>query len=228
MLLAFLCGQMPDGLRGMALHGVFLMLAIMLFAHVVPGFHNPLLLGPVTFTPDAYPFRMYLNIDKSAVGLAILLFYRPLDRGTSVARSLIVGSGGAGLAIILLLPAAVLWHAVQWAPKLPEGISVWALNNFLSVALTEEALFRGVVQASLARWLRTRAWGTGMAIGIAALAFGFAHYAAGPLMVLFASLAGLAYGLAYNRGGLLASIWAHFGFNLFHILLFTYPLLMHP
>ncbi len=45
-------------------------------------------------------------------------------------------------------------------------------------------------------------------------------------MAAFASVAGVAYGLAYRHGGLLASVWAHFGFNLFHILLFTYPLLV--
>ena len=59
----------------------------------------------------------------------------------------------------------------------------------------------------------------------ASLAFGVAHYAAGPIMILLASVAGFVYGLAYRYGGLLASVWAHFGFNLVHILLFTYPLM---
>jgi membrane protease YdiL (CAAX protease family) len=44
-------------------------------------------------------------------------------------------------------------------------------------------------------------------------------------MILLATLAGLAYGLAFQYGGLLASMLAHFGLNLCHILLFTYPLL---
>jgi uncharacterized protein len=58
-----------------------------------------------------------------------------------------------------------------------------------------------------------------------ALAFGSVHFASGPPMILLASLAGIAYGLAYRYGGLLASVLAHFGLNLFHILFFTYPLL---
>ncbi len=45
-------------------------------------------------------------------------------------------------------------------------------------------------------------------------------------MIFFASIAGVAYGLAYRQGGLLASVSAHFGLNLLHILLFTYPLLV--
>ena len=82
------------------------------------------------------------------------------------------------------------------------------------------------MQASLTRWLGELAGGGWIAIGIASLAFGVAHYTAGPLMIAFASVAGVAYGLAYRNGGLLASVWAHFAFNLFHILLFTYPLLV--
>ncbi len=225
-LLALLCGRTPDGARGVALHGAFFALAVVLSAHWVPGFQNPLLLGPVAFTPDAYSFTMYLNLDKCAVGFALLLPYAPLCREAAVARSLLVGIACAALAVAVLLPLALGLHAIRWAPKLPEGLALWALNNLLLVAFAEEALFRGFLQASLARWLGGRTGGEWAAIGLASLAFGTLHHAAGPLMILFASVAGVAYGLAYRQGGLLASVSAHFGFNLFHILLFTYPLLM--
>ena len=55
-LLALLCGRTPGGARGVALHGASFVLAVMLAAHWVPGFRNPLLLGPVTFTQDAVSF----------------------------------------------------------------------------------------------------------------------------------------------------------------------------
>jgi hypothetical protein len=225
-LLALLCGQTPDGARGVALHGAFFALALMLSAHWVPGFQNPLLLGPVAFTPDAVSFQMYLNLDKSAVGFALVLLYTPLRREAGLARSLLVGIACAALAVAVLLPLALGLHAIRWAPKLPDGLALWALNNLLLVAFAEEALFRGFLQSSLARWLGGGAGGGWAAIGLASLAFGIAHYAAGPVMVFFASIAGVAYGLAYRHGGLLASVSAHFGFNLFHILLFTYPLLV--
>ena len=122
MLLARLCGRTPSGTRGVVLHGIFFVLALMLSDHWVPGFRNPLLLGPVAFTPDAYSFKMYLNIDKSAVGFALFLFYGPLCRGTGVARSLLVGTGGTALGIAVLLPLALWLQAVQWAPKVPDGL----------------------------------------------------------------------------------------------------------
>ena len=81
MALAWLCGRAPERTaRGAALHGAFLPLALALFAHRVPGFANPPLLGPVAFTPDAHPFTMHLNLDKCAVGFALLLFYSQLLR----------------------------------------------------------------------------------------------------------------------------------------------------
>lgn len=224
-LLAWVCSQYQEGARGVAVHGVFLVVALLLSLRLLPGFQNPVLLGPVTFTPDAIPFKMYLNLDKAAVGLVLVLLYTPLVREMGIVRALTVGVTGAALALVLTLPPAVALGAVRWEPKYPAGFELWALDNFLIVALTEEAVFRGFLQTSLARWLDGVPGATAIAIGASALAFGVLHYGAGPIMVLLAALAGVAYGTAYRYGGLLASMIAHFGLNTCHILLFTYPLL---
>src|SRR5688500_14961996 len=45
-------------------HVVFVSLAVGLGFHLLPGFHNPQVIGPVRLTPNAVPFTMYLNLDK--------------------------------------------------------------------------------------------------------------------------------------------------------------------
>lgn len=225
-LLAWLCNARSGELHhSVALHCAFFVVAVLLTLHLLPGFRNPVLLGPVTFTPDAVPFKMYLNFDKSAVGFALLLLYRPLVRERGVARALIAGVGGAILALLLTLPVALALGAIRWEPKYPEAFWLWALNNLLLVALAEEALFRGFLQTSLSRWFDAIPGAPVIALSITAIAFGALHYGAGTAMIALAALAGVAYGLAYRYGGLLASMTAHFGLNTCHILLFTYPLL---
>ena len=222
-LLAWLCSQTLDSVRGVALHIIFLVWAGLLFLHVLPGFQNPLIMGPVSFTPDAIPFKMYFNFDKAAIGFALILLYAPICLVKDFERSLLVGATGAILGIALTLLPALWLGAIRWEPKVPDRLWLWSLDNFLVVALTEETLFRGFLQGSLSRWLKGA--GGFAAITFAAIAFGLAHYASGLPMIVFASLAGIAYGFAYRYGGLLASVLAHSGLNLCHILLFTYPLL---
>ncbi|MDF0505362.1 CPBP family intramembrane metalloprotease domain-containing protein, partial [Burkholderia cenocepacia] len=55
-----------------AAHLVFAALAIALSLHLIPGLHNPRVIAPTRFTPDAVPFTMYLNFDKPLVGLWLL------------------------------------------------------------------------------------------------------------------------------------------------------------
>ncbi|MBN3743293.1 CPBP family intramembrane metalloprotease domain-containing protein, partial [Burkholderia sp. Tr-20355] len=74
LLAAAAWGVLPARPRAVriAAHAVFAALAIALSLHLIPGFHNPLVIGPTRFTPDAVPFTMYLNLDKPLVGLWLL------------------------------------------------------------------------------------------------------------------------------------------------------------
>lgn len=64
------------------------------------------------------------------------------------------------------------------------------MANLFFTCMAEEALFRGYLQQRLSQWLS--AW---PALIITALIFGTAHLAGGMWMVMFATLAGLIYGL---------------------------------
>jgi hypothetical protein len=54
-------------------HGLFIVLALGLAMHWLPGFYNGRGIDPQRFTPDAVPFSMYLNQDKPLIGFWLLL-----------------------------------------------------------------------------------------------------------------------------------------------------------
>lgn len=107
-----------------------------------------------------------------------------------------------------------------WAPKWPDQAWLWLLNNLLLVSLTEELLFRGYIQAGLQRLLRHQGWHCSPPPCCSAW-----HTWGRLAMVYLATLAGIGYGLAYRWGGVAAAVLCHFGLNLVHFTLFSYPML---
>ena len=205
-------------------HALFIVLALVLSMHWLPGFHNPRVIGPVRFTADAVPFTMYLNLDKPLAGFWLMLVLPWIRPVHAWRESLKAGLGGLLVAAALCLWFAVLPGLVRWDPKWPAASGLWLLNNLLLVTLTEEALFRGYLQGGLRHLLGRQRYADVIALGVAALLFGLAHVAGGwPWMVL-GSVAGIGYGLAYRAGGLQAAVLAHFGLNVLHFFLFTYPM----
>ncbi|MGF6957837.1 CPBP family intramembrane glutamic endopeptidase [Paraburkholderia youngii] len=206
-------------------HLLFVALAIGLSLHWLPGFHNPRVIGPVHFTPDAVPFTMYLNFDKPLIGFWLLLAL-PWIRPPHALRTWIVaGVAGWLITVAACMAVALSLGIVGWAPKRPADSVLWLVNNLFLVTLTEEALFRGYLQGGLtrlfARWKRADL----LALCVAAALFGLAHGAGGWQWIVLGSVAGIGYGLAYRFGGLSAALLAHFGLNVVHFFFFTYPML---
>lgn len=205
-------------------HGGFVVLALGLALHRVPGFDNALIIDRQVLSTGAPPFSLFLNLDKPLIGAWILLCcpwaiaartWGQITQAT-VRTLAITASGLFGLALAL--------HAVAWAPKWPAGAWLWAANNLLLVSLSEELLFRGYLLGWLSdRWQRWR-WSVPLAISLSAVLFGLTHLGGGWTWALLATLAGIGYGLAWRYGGLLAATGCHFGINLIHFGLFTYPL----
>ena len=87
--------------------------------------------------------------------------------------------------------------------------------------VAEEALFRGFIQQNL-----TDKFGLYIALVTTSLLFGAAHFSGGPLLIVFATLAGLGYGLVFHlTGRLWAAVLIHFLFNFSHLVFYTYPIL---
>lgn len=213
----------PPALRA-AGHALFLTLAVLLFLHWLPGFHNPLVIPRAALTPDAVPFGMYLNLDKPLVAFWVILAAAPVMAGANARATVGAALAACAAAIAACLGLALLLGVVGWAPKWPASGWLWLVNNALLVTLAEEALFRGYVQQRLAHCWRGQRWGATAALAVAALLFGLAHYAGGWQWMLLAGIAGVGYGVAYRYGGLAAAVLAHLGLNAAHYGLFTYPM----
>ena len=207
-------------------HGLFIVLALTLATHWLPGFYNGRGIDPQRFTDNAVPFAMHLNLDKPLIGFWLLLVCPWIVGRRSLRLSLYATALALTLSAVLALGGALLLGIIAWAPKWPDQAWLWLLNNLLLVTLVEEALFRGYIQGGLSRCLKNRPYGENLALLLASLMFGLAHTGAGWQWVLLATLAGVGYGLAYRFGGLAAAIATHFGLNLLHFGLFTYPMLV--
>jgi len=206
-------------------HALLLVMALALALHWMPGFFNGRAIPPQRLTDDAVRFAMYLNQDKPLIGFWLLLACPWIIGRRSFRLSVYATALGLGLSAIFALGGAMLLGMIQWAPKWPDDAWLWALNNLLLVTLVEEALFRGYIQGGLGQRFKHLAHGDNLALLLASLLFGLVHAGAGWEWVLLSSLAGLGYGLAYRFGGLGAAIATHFGLNLLHFTLFTYPML---
>lgn len=206
-------------------HALFIVVAVALALHWLPGFYNGRGIPLQRFTEDAAPFSMYLNLDKPLIGFWLLLVCPWIVGGRSLRRSLLGTLLGLAVSAVLALGGAVALGVIGWAPKWPDQAWLWLLNNLLLVTLVEEALFRGYIQGGLSRVFKRLPRGEYIALLLASLLFGLAHLGAGWQWVLLAALAGIGYGLAYRCGGLGAAIATHLGLNLLHFGFFTYPML---
>ena len=54
--------------------GIFLFMGVALSNHLLPGFNNLIVFDKIQFSSDSTPFTMYLNFDKTLVGIFIYLF----------------------------------------------------------------------------------------------------------------------------------------------------------
>lgn len=194
-------------------HALLLLVCAALFLHRVPGYENPQVDG------------RYLNFDKGLAGLILLAVYaRDVVRHDEGLRHV----GGflwrfAILVAVLMALAAAIGY-VRWDPKLPLWWPTWMLSMVFLTALPEEALFRGVAQTSIERWLGPRPSATAIAVVIAGMLFGVAHLAGGPAYVVLATVAGIGYGWIYaSTRSIAAAIAAHAGLNAVHFLFFSYP-----
>jgi len=217
-LSSLLTAKQPKPINYVGL-GIVVAWCVMLFMHLIPGFNNFQVLDNVKAGPESLPFSMYLNLDYPLTFFALLLAYPILlgDKKKWQLKPLLITLP----LLFSLLPIAAYVGAIKTEFGLPSWWWLFVLNNLLLICVAEEALFRGFIQQSLSRRFD---WRIGLAV--ASILFGLAHYSGGTLLVIFATLAGLGYGLVFHfTNRLWCAVLAHFLFNFVHLIFFTYPVL---
>lgn len=203
-----------------------LLLGLALGLHVVPGFNNYEYAANIALSETAAKFDIWFNWDKSMFGLFVLgiVLHRSLIRNASIARQTLkafLPIALTGIASIYTVGVLIGYSSFDWTPTaifLP-----WALKNMVFTVLAEEAFFRGIVQAQLAKRLNGT-YSAHIAVMVAGVLFGMAHFGGGIYYVFLASLAGVLYGYTYKiTGRIEAPIITHFLLNAGHFLMFTYP-----
>ena len=205
--------------------GLVIVTAALLMTHWMPGFANPRVIDAVRFTPDAAPFSLYVNFDKTLLALGLLGRAPVRVSAGREWREGLAATGPRALATIaVVLAGSLALGYVRWAPKLPAEAPLWLAVNLLFTCTAEEALFRGFVQGGLRRrWANVRA-GNWAALAVAAVLFGFAHAAGGWKYIALATIAGAGYGWVYEQTRRVeASVLTHFALNAVHFVAFTYP-----
>lgn len=195
--------------------------------HLIPGFANSLVIDKERLSPLSCPFSMYLNFDKTIAALVIYItsglstLEKPVDKKSILYTTLYL-SLCAGFVSIL----GILTGYIKFEPKLPDILPIWVLNNLMFVCMAEEVIFRGFVQTHLKKFLNEKTNVQTIHITITSLIFGLAHFKGGILYIVLASICGWFYGYTYERTNrILCAMLVHFGLNLIHLMLFTYPVL---
>ena len=206
---------------------VILILAVGLMLHRFPGFNNVRVIDGVRLSADALPFTLYLNYDKTLVGLLLVGWcHARIARASEWRAMLITATPWAAGLIALMMLLSVAAGYVRFDPKFPAETWLWLGVNLVFTCVAEEAFFRGLVQAQLQRLCANIPRGQLLALGAAAVLFGLAHAAGGAMYVALATIAGLGYGWIYQRTGRIeASILTHFALNAVHFFAFSYPAL---
>ncbi|MGX5089375.1 CPBP family intramembrane glutamic endopeptidase [Enterobacter sp. UPMP2052] len=220
--LAAIAGAYP-GIRNTKMRTVLELLLLLssvgLMLHLIPGFHNLRVLDGVRAGPESALFTMYYNFDKALVPFVLLICLNSLFTTDTRPQTTLWQWLALIAAVPVLLMVAVALGGLKVEPHHPEWLFQFMLANIFFVSLAEEAFFRGYLQQRLSSVMHPV-----LALIIASLLFGGLHYAGGALLVVFATLAALIYGLAWMLSGRLwVAAGFHAGLNLCHVLFFTYP-----
>ncbi|CDG49721.1 CAAX amino terminal protease family protein [Cardinium endosymbiont cBtQ1 of Bemisia tabaci] len=211
------------------------MLCIFILAiafHGVPGFVNIPAIHPTNLSALSAPFSMDLNFDQPMV---MLMVYCMSDLST-----LETGNHLSCWQLIKHTVVPYIWSIpfifipgylsgfILFDPYLTNILWIWIIHNFFLVCMAEEVFFRGCLQRAIQNGLTCYGVHNGLwAVILTSFLFGIVHFKGGFIYMGLAAIAGFVYGYVYYKTGkVVCAMIVHFGVNLLHFLLFTYPMAM--
>lgn len=204
-----------------AMNIVIVITGLSLLSHAIPWFHKVILLDAAKISENSSPFSMYLNIDKVIAGIILFInigLYK--DERIPDFKAIIWTIGLLIFCTVFLMSLGMLSGYIRFDFKIPEVLLIWCLINLFFVCFAEEVIFRGVIQNYLMQLFAHKY----LSLAISSLIFGLMHFKGGVVYIILASIAGFFYGLTYQKTNRIScAIFMHFGFNLMHIIFFTYP-----
>ncbi len=178
---------------------------------------------PFIYTLIIFGIVLYVWLKKLVpkdIGLSIVsnkksLYMRILDYKSQILSSLFIGFSLGAIEYVILKPTAL-----TIGPNPLQNFIYVVLTMLFFVGLTEELLFRGLLQGKLEKII-----GRWQAIQISSLLFGLFHIGwLNPTEVVFAYFAGVVFGYMYSKTkSLLTPVLAH-GFG--NIMLYTLALIL--
>ncbi len=211
------------------LFGTAIVVSLGLTFHFLPGFYNWQLCSNLRLSQESIPSNLWLNFDKPFIGIFALALSIPLISSRAGWLKVLKTSVPMGLAgILILMGLSLYFNLVKWDPKIPVYIFVWLLNNLIFVCIPEEAFFRGFIQKGIYEWFGKTPLAGAISILVASIFFTLVHliWVADFPFLCLVFVASVIYGTIYQvTRSVEASILCHFGLNVTHILLFSYPAL---
>ncbi len=206
---------------------LYLLTGTLAYTYAIPGINNWFIVKDIILSEGAIPHSIYFWFDISLIGFSTLLF--GVKKEKSIKDLIIKLKPIVKLIPIMLfsiISLSLIMNYVVWDPKSTVYFWPWALSNLLFTCVTEEAIFRRFFQDGFKTLFKNNKYKNTIAITLASLLFGLAHFAGGIKYIILASIAGGFYGYAYHKTKRIeASICCHFILNSIHFLLFTYPVL---
>lgn len=202
---------------------IFATVALAFGFGLISGFDAVLMIENEIIKPASEPYARGVTLGLVAISLLLLAMHPLANSLTDIWRAVRIGVLVGLVSAVPALGAGVMLGGLSWSPGYPAAhvMAIWLGGQVLTLAM-EEGFFRGFLQHHLSRHAPAA-----LAVVIAGLLFGLAHFAGGMVWTIGASLAGIGYGMAYQLSGgrLEASMAAHLTVNLLHIGLFSYPML---